>query len=770
MSAKRAIHIALTVLAVALCFTLMTCGGSKRAVVQGLRAPEASFSPGSSVENKTSPEGLPAGAGLDYPESISLDQTLTQLEGMECPEGVDEELWVELKDALTSQLESRFSNRDSLTDHSRLESRDSSGLGHATTVNDLAILDNGDGTFTLSWHYRNLGDYDQNGVVAVEDIIPLAEQFGEDTTPENEWIDGDSDGRVHISDITPIAINFAVNIDHYAVEGAAEEAGSYEPVDEIAQDAGTGDKRLEYSAVIESPAALWHRVVPVDSEGTAGEPSNAVLRPSNEPIIYDISPTEGYQHEEYTFSATVSGVEPLAYAWDFGGGANPDTSADLSPTVTLADAGEYAASVTVTNAYGEASFPFTLTISERDIWAHTWGGAQRDLGRDIVLMPDGSVWLLGITASFGNGKQDVLLLKYNEIGELLLSRTWGGHDEDMPYAAVGVGEVFYVAGTTKSFGVGNDDIFMLKYSKNGDLAWSRTYGTGDYEWTYDVSTDINGDVYVCGYWVAYGGNPDVLLAKVDMAGNLLWAKTWGGPGSERAYGLTVASEAVYVVGYTDSFGAGGEDVLLLKYDASGNVIWSRTWVGSEDDHASALCLDKQGNIYVAGGTYSFGAGHQDALILKYDAEGTLLDRLTWGTEHFDGLGSVTFDPNTQKLGFSGSSSSATNMYGLVALTNPGLDIDLALTWQADEWISLAALSVSKQGDFYLCGTAANSEGIWQEASGIIGHPEGIDGEVEGVVNDIVLVEGIPELVMTTPEGIIDTGGGENDVLLLKNFE
>jgi len=385
-------------------------------------------------------------------------------------------------------------------------------------------------------------------------------------------------------------------------------------------------------------------------------------------------------------------------------------------------------------------------------------------------MPDGSVWLLGITASFGNGKQDVLLLKYNEIGELLLSRTWGGHDEDMPYAAVGVGEVFYVAGTTKSFGVGNDDIFMLKYSKNGDLAWSRTYGTGDYEWTYDVSTDINGDVYVCGYWVAYGGNPDVLLAKVDMAGNLLWAKTWGGPGSERVYGLTVASEAVYVVGYTDSFGAGGEDVLLLKYDASGNVIWSRTWVGSEDDHASALCLDKQGNIYVAGGTYSFGAGHQDALILKYDAEGTLLDCFTWGTTNLDGFSSTGFNNDTKQLYAAGVSGDFLGRKGILALWDADLELGYMHAWGGEKAVASFYATLDDAGNVYCYGVSQNNQGVWQEASGIIGHPEGIDGEVEGVVNDIVLVEGIPEWVMTTPEGIIDTGGGKNEFLLLKNFE
>jgi hypothetical protein len=90
---------ALTLTSCTFALALATCGGSKKGpVVQGLRAPQASFSPGSSVESKTSPEGL------DYPESTSLDDALAELDALERPEGVDAELWGELKDALEEAL------------------------------------------------------------------------------------------------------------------------------------------------------------------------------------------------------------------------------------------------------------------------------------------------------------------------------------------------------------------------------------------------------------------------------------------------------------------------------------------------------------------------------------------------------------------------------------------------------------------------------------------------------------------------------------------
>jgi len=83
---------------------------------------------------------------------------------------------------------------------------------------------------------------------------------------------------------------------------------------------------------------------------------------SGVPTIESVEPEGGMAGSEVTFGALVSGDGELAYAWDFGGGADPDTSDEASPTVTLGAAGEYEASLTVTNDWGEDTFEFTLTI------------------------------------------------------------------------------------------------------------------------------------------------------------------------------------------------------------------------------------------------------------------------------------------------------------------------------------------------------------------------------------------------------------------------
>jgi hypothetical protein len=314
------------------------------------------------------------------------------------------------------------------------------------------------------------------------------------------------------------------------------------------------------------------------------------------------------------------------------------------------------------------------------------------------------------------------------------------------------------------------DVFIVRAGIEGNLLWAKTWGTNAYEIANKAAMGPDGNVYICGYWVVWGGEPDVLLAKLDADGNLVWAKTWGGTAAERAYGLAVAGNAVYLVGYTESFGAGGEDVLLQKYDASGNVLWSRAWGGIDDEGASAICLDKQGNIYVAGGTYSFGAGHRDALILKYNAEGTLLGCLTWGTANLDGFGSIGFNNDTKQLYTAGVSGDFLGRRGILALWDADLKLGYIHAWGGEKAVASFYTVLDETGNAYCHGTAENNQGAWQEASGVRDRPEGIVGEAEGTVSDIALIEGTPEWVVTNPEGITDTGGGGDDVLLLKNFE
>jgi len=752
---------------IALAVMLSTCGG-------GHKQPSAVNC--QSSDNRVAPPFQAV-----RPLETTLDDALAELAGMETPEGVDEALFEELKDALgealNHQMESRLSSRDSIGGNSGLESPDSTirgttarfastpPTGEANRVDDLAILDNGDGTFALSWHYRNLGDYDQDGVVGLPDIYPLAQHYNESYDPSDvnclqAVIDGSGNGRIGIEEITPIAMNFAVDVHHYAVEGAPDEAGAYEPVSEIVQDTGNGDGRLEYSAVIESPAALWHRVVPVDSEGNPGEASNAVLRPSNEPVIYEAGPTEGYQHEEYTFTATVSGVEPLEYAWDFGGGATPNTSAESSPTVTLAEASEYAASLTVTNAYGEATHPFTLTVNARDIWAHTWGTSGPDIMTDTVIDGNGDVYL----AEVGG-----VLVKFSSSGEFQWARGWdtGGKQTLADLWLMDDGRLLGCGSCAASDGDEYDDVLLIEFSDDGDVLRAMTWGTEDHERASQFVIDDAGNIYLCGSWTEAWGDESVLLMKFDAEWNVLWAKVWGSfSDDESARGIELSDGAVYVSGSKGPWGTG--DALIMKLTLEGEVLWAKTWGTEKHDSLIDLIICPDGCIYAVGTIRKRDPDPKAGIILKYDRDGSLLAAKGWNPNQRSEISSVYADPygTPTAVGSDGDD-----------LLFVRLDSDLNVVMgkaRHPEGYWNQGVSCAYDADFnlYVAGNVYNNNnpfGQWEDLEDRSYIIEGVEVVVEGTVWSPNGNSAIPDGIETEITGVIDGSGGGFDLLILKNF-
>jgi uncharacterized delta-60 repeat protein len=271
-------------------------------------------------------------------------------------------------------------------------------------------------------------------------------------------------------------------------------------------------------------------------------------------------------------------------------------------------------------------------------WQRRWNGPEpfgNDEGADAAVGPDGEVYAAGSTLGAGG---DALLLKFSSEGSLVWQRSWGGALLDRAQAvAVGADGSIYVVGSTSSF---DDSLFVLKFTSDGTLVWQRVWGParGD-----GVAVGPDGSIYVAGTAPDGSGGADVVVLKVDPAGSLLWQRAYSTSETADARGrLAVGSDgSVYVAGAVqDSTRKVVVDALLVKFDQDGNLVWDRTWGGRSGDVSGAVRVAADGTVLWAGDTNSYGAGSDDGFLLHVSPDGKALDGDTWGgtgIDHFAGV-------------------------------------------------------------------------------------------------------------------------------------
>jgi len=323
------------------------------------------------------------------------------------------------------------------------------------------------------------------------------------------------------------------------------------------------------------------------------------------------------------------------------------------------------------------------------LWAKSAGGTGDDVAYGVTTDPAGNSYITGYfkspTITFGTTTLvnsggaipgDVFLAKYDPSGNVLWAKNAIGIGDDTGYgvATDATGNVFvtgFFASPTITFGTtsltnvspGSADAFLAKYDTNGNLLWAKSAGGTNGDIGHGVATDAAGNVFITGYFeipsITFGtitltntgllNAGDVFIVKYDASGNVLWAKSAGGPQGDQGAGVAAdASGNVFVTGWFESlnitFGttnlpnAAAWDVsfFLAKYDASGNALWAKGVSGATNDDGWSVATDGSGNAFVTGGfncpSITLGTttlamppgGNNPLFIAKYDPSGTVL--------------------------------------------------------------------------------------------------------------------------------------------------
>ena len=261
-------------------------------------------------------------------------------------------------------------------------------------------------------------------------------------------------------------------------------------------------------------------------------------------------------------------------------------------------------------------------------WDKTFGGSNDDEATSIIQTADGGYAVAGITLSKGAGARDMWVVKLDANGYKQWDKTFGGSYWDEAKSIVQTSDGGYaVAGITLSKGAGHFDMWVVKLDANGNKQWDKTFGGSYWDKATSIVQTRDGGYAVAGYTYSKGARYyeyDMWVVKLDARGKRKWDKTFGGSDDDYANSIVQTSDGGYAVaGYTESKGAGGYDMWVVKLNARGKRKWNKTFGGSDDDKAYSIVQTSDSGYAVAGYTKSKGAGKKDMWVLKLDKDGNL---------------------------------------------------------------------------------------------------------------------------------------------------
>lgn len=272
---------------------------------------------------------------------------------------------------------------------------------------------------------------------------------------------------------------------------------------------------------------------------------------------------------------------------------------------------------------------YVLKLNENGnlIWSKTFGGSGFDYGFSVQQSNDGGFLIAGSTYSYGNGGSDFYVIKTDNNGETLWTKTYGGEEDEYCRSIAKTNEGdFVLAGMTDSFSVESYDAYLIKIDNSGEIIWTQTYDGGTRDEANDIQQTSDLGFIITG--LTGGNGEEVLLLKINENGEIMWSKAIGGIAGDVGYSVQETLDFGYIItGTTWSYGYGAVDVYLVKTDSNGNELWSKTFGGTDWDGGFCVKQIVDGGYIVSGYTSSFGQGETDVYLIKTDENGNITSTL-----------------------------------------------------------------------------------------------------------------------------------------------
>jgi hypothetical protein len=263
------------------------------------------------------------------------------------------------------------------------------------------------------------------------------------------------------------------------------------------------------------------------------------------------------------------------------------------------------------------------------LWTASYNSPANDIdsGNGIDVDSDGNVIAVGSTRRIDIGQgTDVWVRKYDDDGSVLWTSTYNDPDNSADLGAdvavAGIGSI-YVVGDTRRDDLGEYyNILVAKYDADGNLLWDENHSSvgSAYDTSGGAALDDQGNLFVAGYLGKSGDTGDAWVGKYDSNGASQWTRTYAGDGNDDDYAWGAAHDGnggVVVAGQEYNL-VNGADIWLRRYDGQGGTMWTVTYDSNANatDEAQDVAMDGEGNFVVT------GTANGAIWVAKYDAQGT----------------------------------------------------------------------------------------------------------------------------------------------------
>ena len=264
-----------------------------------------------------------------------------------------------------------------------------------------------------------------------------------------------------------------------------------------------------------------------------------------------------------------------------------------------------------TNSYGEI------------IWEKIYEGNDWEFLNASVELSDGSFILTGSTYRVSNGGPDGFILKVDPLGNSIWKNIIPGamKDEINSVNKCSNGDLI-LCGTTYSNGSGGSDIWLLRYDNNGNLIWSKTFGGPLNDFGYSVEETTNGNIIFSGSYQSPDSVFQFIAARADSGGNEIWRYVNSKTSDESFYSIHETGDGnLTASGFTGNQTGGNEDFYLLRMNANGNFMWAKTYGGLETEICYNMILTSDSGYAMIGETNTYGSNFPNLYLIKTDTFG-----------------------------------------------------------------------------------------------------------------------------------------------------